>query len=403
MRKTRILLFTGKGGVGKTTISAATAHQAAHLGHKTLVMSTDPAHSLADALDRPLGPEPIEVAPNLYGQEFDVYYSIKKYWANMRDLMMALFKRQGVDRMLAEEMAILPGMEETAAFLWLEQFYSSGKYDLIVIDSAPTGETLKHLSLPQISQWWLNRAVPIKKFAGQSLTSAVSKVTRIPIDKALKELDVFYNKLLRVQEILSKPKISSIRLVVNPERMVIQEALRAYTYLQLYGYPVDAVIVNRVWPDDGLAAGFGEYVAAQRGYLAEIEESFAPLPIFKVQHQGREVFGDSRLQDIAEQLYQDQDPRQLFYKKNPYHFIEQKQGYLLSVHLPFLKDEEVTVNQNNDELIIQAKSRRRNLFLPKFLAYYQVTNSQMMDGRLLVRFEEQRRIRRNGRSMKLKG
>ncbi|MDH3675413.1 MAG: ArsA family ATPase, partial [Anaerolineae bacterium] len=356
MADTRIVLFTGKGGVGKTTISAATAHQAAKLGYKTLVMSTDPAHSLADALDHPLEPEPTEIAPNLYGQELDVYYSIKKYWSNMRDLMMALFKRQGVDRMLAEEMAILPGMEETAAFLWLEQFYRSGAYDLIVIDSAPTGETLKHLALPQVSQWWLTRAVPVQKLAGQSLTTAVSKVTRLPIDRGLQELEIFYNKLLSVQEILSNPKTSSMRIVLNPERMVIQESLRAYTYLQLYGYPVDAIMINRILPDSGTQSIFGDYVAAQAGYLNEIEESFAPIPIFRVPHQGQEVFGVERLQEIASQLYQGQDPRQLFYNKSPYHFIERDQGYLLSLNLPFLTDDDVTVNQNGDELIIQAKS-----------------------------------------------
>jgi arsenite-transporting ATPase len=389
MTDTRIVLFTGKGGVGKTTISAATAHQAAALGHKTLVMSTDPAHSLADALDHPLDPEPTEIAPNLYGQELDVYYSIKKYWGNMRDLMMAIFKRQGVEKMLAEEMAILPGMEETAAFLWLENFYRSGEYDLIVIDSAPTGETLKHLALPQVSQWWFTRAVPIQKLAGQSLTTAVSKVTRLPIDKGLQELEVFYNKLLSVQEVLSKPRISSMRIVLNPERMVIQEALRAYTYLQLYGYPVDAVMINRILPDNGSGSVFGEYVAAQDGYLKEIEESFAPLPIFRVPHQGHEVFGVERLKEIASQLYQDKDPRKLFYNKSPYHFIERGQGYLLSLNLPFLTDDDVAVTKNGDELIIQAKNHRRNLFLPKFLAYYKLVHSQMMNGRLLIRFEKE--------------
>lgn len=392
MTETRIVLFTGKGGVGKTTISAATALHAAELGHKTLVMSTDPAHSLADALDHQLGPEPTEVLPNLYGQELDVYYSIKKYWGNMRELMMTIFRWQGVDRMMAEEMAVLPGMEEISAFLWLEHFYRTNDYDLIVIDSAPTGETLKHLTLPQVSQWWLTRALPVQKLARQTLSSVISRVTRIPIDKALKELEVFYNKVQSIHEILGNAEIASIRLVLNPERMVIQEALRAYTYLQLYGYPVDAVMVNRVWSAERFPAGFDEYLTTQQGYLDEIKDSFEPLPIFQVPHQGTEVFGPERLRAIANGLYEEQDPRDLFYQAKPYHFIEQQGGYLLSIHLPFLKDEEVTVRQNEDELVIQAKDRRRNLFLPKFLAMYEVTNSQMMDGRLLVRFERRERI-----------
>lgn len=390
MKKTRILLFTGKGGVGKTTISAATALRTAELGYKTLVMSTDPAHSLADALDKPLTPEPVEVAPNLYGQELDVYYSLRKYWSSMRELVTSIFRWQGADKALAEEMAVLPGMEEISAFLWLEQFYDEGDYDLIVIDSAPTGETLKHLSMPQVSQWWLTRALPVQRLAAQPFSKVFSAVTRIPVDKALQELDAFYRKVMRVHEILTKPETASIRLVLNPERMVLQEALRAYTYLQLYGYPVDAVMVNRVLPESFAQAGFGEQLEAQRGYLAEIEDSFTPLPIFKMSHQGHEVFGLDRLRAIAANLYGDRNPRDSFSTAEPYQFIEQPTGYLLSIHLPFLKNEDVTVTQKDDELIIQAKDRRRNLFLPKFLALYKVTNSQMMDDRLLVRFEKKK-------------
>ncbi len=388
MTKTRIVLFTGKGGVGKTTISAATALKAAELGYNTLVMSTDPAHSLADALDQPLGPEPKEIVPNLFGQELDVYYSIKKYWRNMRELMLSIFKWRGMDRALAEEMAVLPGMEETAAFLWLELFYRRGDYDLIVIDSAPTGETLKHLTLPQVSQWWLTRAVPVQKLARNSLGTVVRRTTGIPLDKGLQELETFYTKLLQIQELLSDPMICSMRLVVNPERMVIREALRAYTYLQLYGYPVDAVVVNRILPSAMSSTVLREYLESQQRYLEEIEDTFNPLPIFQVPHLGHEVFGLERLGEIARQLYADEDPRRLLFDEKPYQFIEQDRGYLLTIRLPFLEDGDVSVRQNNDELIIQAKNRRRNLFLPKFLAYYEVTNYQMFEGKLLVRFEK---------------
>jgi arsenite-transporting ATPase len=388
MAQTRILLFTGKGGVGKTTMTAATALQTAELGYKTLVMSTDPAHSLADALDQSLGPEPQEVLPNLYAQELDIYYSIQKYWSNVRELVLSVLKWRGIDKMMAEELAVLPGMEEASAFIWLEHFYRTGDYDLIVIDSAPTGETLKHLTLPQVSQWWLTRVLPLQKIAGTSVGSMVRKMTGVPVDIGLKELENFYEKLTRIQEIMSNSKICSIRLVVNPERMVIQEALRAYTYLQLYGFTVDAVVVNRILPQESSEAVFGSYLAAQQQYLAEIKDSFAPLPIFHVPHLGREIFGLDSLREIAKELYHEQDPRQVFFKEKPYHFIEQKQGYLLSVRLPFLEKEDVSVTQHGDELVIQAKNRRRNLFLPQFLAYYQVTNTQFVNGRLLVRFEK---------------
>jgi len=389
MTKTRIILFTGKGGVGKTTISAATALRAAELGYKTLVMSTDPAHSLADALDVPLGPEPTLVRPNLWGQELDVYYSINKYWNNMRELIMSLVKWQGIDRVIAEEMAVLPGMEETSAYMWLDHFYQSGDYDLIIIDSAPTGETLKHLTLPQVSQWWVTRGseLPMQKITRWSLGTMFQVVTGVPINKGIEELQTFYAKLQSAQKIMSDPEICTIRLVLNPERMVIQEALRAYTYLQLYGYPVDAAIVNRILPQDS-AGVFSEYLTAQTQYLEEIEHTFEPLPIFRIPHSGREVFGIERLQEIADTLYQDKDPRDIFLSGRPYQFVEQTHGYLLIIRLPSLAEEEVSVKQHDDELIIQAKNRRHNIFLPKFLVYYKVANSQMMDGKLLVRFEK---------------
>ena len=328
------------------------------------------------------------ILPHLYGQEIDVYYSIKKYWSRMRELILSVLQWRGMDRMLAEEMAVLPGMEETAAFLWLELFYRTGGYDLIVIDSAPTGETLKHLTLPQVSQWWLTKVLPVQKLAKNSMGKVVRKVTGIPLDKGLQELETFYDKLMQVNELMSKPNICTIRLVMNPERMVIQEALRAYTYLQLYGYAVDGVVVNRILPQESAEAVFSDYVAAQQRYLEEISDSFAPLPIFHVPHLGQEVFGPDRLRQIVTELYQDQDPRKVFYAQKPYHFIQQQDGYLLSIQLPFLKQQEVSVNQFGDELVIQAKNRRRNLFLPQFMAYYRVTHTQMMDGRLLIRFEK---------------
>ncbi|MEL6649961.1 MAG: ArsA family ATPase, partial [Bacteroidota bacterium] len=287
----RILLFTGKGGVGKTTTAAATALQAAQQGYKTLVISTDPAHSLSDALNVELSPEPVEIAPNLYGQEFDVYYSMKKYWGNMRELMRTIFRWQGVDNVVAEELSVLPGMEEASAFLWIEKFYSEDEYDLLVIDSAPTGETLTLLSLPQVTQSWLTKAFPGQKFAIRTFGSVLRRTMDIPLDKGYEELELLFEKLEKVQKIFHDPDLTSIRLVANPERMVIQEAKRAYTYLQLYGYNVDAIVVNRILPETGGGKLFKKYIASQKKYLQEIEESFQPLPIFKVAHQGEEVFG----------------------------------------------------------------------------------------------------------------
>jgi len=386
----RILLFTGKGGVGKTTIAAATAIRAAELGHRTLVISSDPAHSLADALDRQLGPEPIRIDGRLFAQEIDVYYSIQKYWGTLREFILQVFKWQKVDEIIVEELAALPGMEEGAAFLWVERFYREGDFDLIAIDCAPTGETLTLLSLPQVGRWWMERIFPLQRKVAKTIGPMVRVVTGMPIpkDETYQEVEDLYEKLLDIHKVLSDPKISSIRLVVNPERMVLQETRRAYTYLQLYGYPVDAAIINRIMPEESSDPLFRRYLESQRRYLREIEESFAPLPIFRVPHLGEEVFGLERLRVIAKKLYAERDPTEVFFKERPYQLKPQDGGYLLKIRLPFLDKGEVSVIQYGDELVLQVRNQRRNLFLPRFLAHYSASEAQLEDGWLKVRFKK---------------
>jgi arsenite-transporting ATPase len=384
----RILLFTGKGGVGKTTCAAATALKAAEMGYRTLVLSSDPAHSLADALDRPLGPEPELVAPNLWAQEVDLYYSMQKYWGNMRELMLTVFRWQGVDAVAAEEMAALPGMNEGSVLLWLEQFYRSGDYDLIVVDSAPTGETLTLLTLPQATQWWMQKAFPFQKTAIKTAGFALRKTTGIPLDKGYEELNRLFDKLKSIQDVMGNNDVCSIRLVANPEKMVVEEAKRAYTYLQLYGYGVDAVIVNRVLPEEGTGEVLAPYVAAQKKHLAEIDASFAPLPIMKVEHSGREVFGLELLRDIGDRIYGDGDPTALMYSGQTYRVTQEGKEYLLELRVPLADEGEVTARHAGEQLVIQLGSQRRNYLLPKFLAYYTLGEAHVRNGWLRVRFAQ---------------
>jgi arsenite-transporting ATPase len=369
----RILLFTGKGGVGKTTTAAATALKAAQNGLKTLVFSTDPAHSLSDALDIELTPEPTEIAPNLWGQEFDVYYSMKKHWGNMRQLMLTIFKWQGVKNVVAEELSVLPGMEEASAFLWLEKFYREDDYDLIVIDSAPTGETLTLLSLPQVTQSWLTKAFPGQKLAVKTLGSVVRRTTGVPLDKGYEELQKLFDKLESIQQVFLDPAVCSIRIVANPERMVIQEAKRAYTYLQLYGYNVDAIIVNRIFPDSlSDNAVFSKYVQSQTKYLTEIEESFSNLPIFKVEHLGEEVFGMDLLEGIGDAIYGDENPATIFYQEKPF-LIEQADDFFkVKIKLPFIGKDDFKLDKYGDELIINIANRRKSIILPRFANFLQL-------------------------------
>jgi arsenite-transporting ATPase len=385
---TRILLFTGKGGVGKTTCAAATAQRAARQGKKTLILSSDPAHSLADALDRDLGPEAQEIEENLFAQEVDLYYSMKKYWGNMRELMLTVFRWQGVDQIAAEEMAALPGMNEGSVLLWLEQALREEDYDCIVVDSAPTGETLTLLTLPQVTQWWLAKAFPFQKLAVKSLGFGVRKTTGIPLDKGYEELEVIFEKLERIRDVLATPETTSIRLVMNPEKMVIEEARRAYTYLQLYGYAVDSVIVNRVLPEDQVPENsfFEGYVRSQRTYLQEIENSFSPLPILRVPHQGEEVFGAERLSRVADAMYPDDDPTAVLYDEPTFKVEEEGENYILQLRLPFIEDEDVSVRQAGDQLVVQVANQRRNYLLPNFLSYYTLSEHALRDGWLRVVF-----------------
>ena len=384
----RIILFTGKGGVGKTTSAAATALRCAQEGYRTLVVSTDPAHSLSDALNTELKPEPVQIAENLWGQEFDVYYSMKKHWENMRNLMLTVFRWRGVKNIVAEELSVLPGMEEASAFLWIEQYYREKTWDVLIIDSAPTGETLTLLSLPQVMQSWINKALP--KLAIKTLGSIIRKTSWVPLDKGFEELDKLFTKLENVQKIMLDTTVCSIRIVANPERMVIQEAKRAYTYLQLYGYNVDGIIVNRILPEEMGIKGsvFEKYVKSQAEYLQEIDESFAPLPIFKVQHLGQEVFGLELLDKIGSSIYGDLDPQKILHRESPFAVKEEKDHYVISMHLPFIGSSDFKLNKYGDELVINLGGRRKSIYLPRFANYLELDGHEFKDNWLNVRLKK---------------
>ena len=368
----RIILFTGKGGVGKTTVAAATAIKAAKEGKKTLVISTDPAHSLSDALDIQLSPEPTNIAPNLFAQEFDVYYSMEKHWNNMRHLMQTIFRYKGLKNVVAEELSVLPGMEEASAFLWLEKYYREGEYELIVIDSAPTGETLTLLSLPQVAKSWMTKAFNPKNIAVKTLTKSLRLFTGVPVDKGLEEMDDLFGRLESIQKVFLNPEITSIRIVTNPEKMVIREAKRAYTYLQLYGYNVDAVVINRILPSSAGNDTFKSYIEAQGKYIEEIEESFSPIPVLKVKHQGHEVFGQKLLSKIGASVYKGHTASDVLHLDKPFEIIENEKGYFFKTKLPFVQKEEIELKKFGDELVINLGNRRRSVMLPRFASFLQL-------------------------------
>ena len=380
----RFILFTGKGGVGKTTIASSTAISIAKNGLKTLLISTDPAHSLSDALSIKLSPEPEEVANNLWCMEFDVYYSMKKYWSNMKDLMYSVFKFQGVKNVVADELSVLPGMEEGAAFLWLEKFYEEQFFDVVVIDSAPTGETLTLLSLPQSINSWLTKAFPGQKIALNTLGKVVRKTTGIPLDKGYGELQHIFSKLETIQQLFLDRSITSMRVVCNPEKMVIQEAKRAISYLQLYGYNVDALIVNRIIPSD--TKGFlSKYEEQQKVYLKQIFEEFKPLPIFKSNHFGEEVFGMKKLEKLATSLYGEFNPEEVLLKEDLLEVESIDKGYQIKMKIPHLDASAISLEKFGDELVININNQRRNYFLPKFAHFLEMDSYEYISPWLYIK------------------
>lgn len=385
----RIILYTGKGGVGKTSVAAATALRCAELGHRTVVLSTDAAHSLSDSFEAALGPEPVEIAPNLWGQEVDVYYSIEKYWSTLQRYMAAVFSWQGVENMLAEEIAVIPGMEEGASLLWVNQHHAEGKYDVIIVDCAPTAETLRLLSLPDMGRWWFERLFPI----GRRATLALAPVARpfldnmpLPDRETFDAAEALFDQLGDIHRLLSDPEMSSMRLVVNPEKMVIKEAQRSYTYLNLYSYVTDAIICNRVMPQEAQGSYFEAWLDAQQKYLQMIEEAFAPLPILTVPYFEQEVVGFGMLGRLAEKLFGGEDPSRFFFQGQAYRIEEQNGTYVLTVPLPFVEKKDVSLLQKGDELTVQVGSYRRSFILPRALMGLETNGAKFEGHELRIRF-----------------
>lgn len=388
----RIILYTGKGGVGKTTAAAATALQSAKRGHKTLVISTDPAHSLRDSFDVEIGPEPKKIMKNLYAQEIDVFYSVDKYWGKLTGYIQSLFNWMKVDDVLAEEFSIFPGMEEVSCFLWVYSHFREGDYDVIIVDSAPTGETLRLLSLPDVARWWIVKVFPIERKLLKVVRPAVKVVSDMPLpeEETYSAIEDLFEKLNSIHKTFSNPEITSIRLVLNLEKMVIKETQRAYTYLNLYGYNVDTVIVNRAMPKEIDHPYFKEWQEFQMNYREHVRELFSAIPIHEAPLFSKEVLGIDALLEFGDTLFPEIDPTEILYKEKPYEVIKEKGAYNLLLKLPFVSKEEVKLHQVGEELTIQIENQRRNIFLPGFLARLNVEKANLEGGVLKISFEKAR-------------
>ena len=385
---TRVLLFTGKGGVGKTTTSAATAVACAGRGLRTLVVSTDPAHSLADALDVPLGDRPTEVAPGLHAQQLDAQERLEASWGEIRGWLEEVFDWAGMDAVEAEELAVLPGLDEIFALADLREHADSGEWDVLVVDCAPTAETIRLLSLPDVLDWYMQRVFPVGRRVNRMVGPVLSRVTKLPVagDEVFGATRRFYDRLDGVKELLADPERTSVRLVVNPEKVVVAEARRTHTYLSLFGYRVDAVVANRILPDAVTDPWFAGWKAHQAEHLQTIEEGFAPLPVLRVALADHEPVGPSALATLAGELYGEADPTAVLHAGEPLRVTRHEGGAELTLELPFADHDDLEVGRREDELLIRVGPYRRALLLPDSLRRRRVTGATLRDGLLRVTF-----------------
>jgi arsenite-transporting ATPase len=386
----RVILFTGKGGVGKTSMAAATAVRCAELGCRTMVMSTDIAHSLSDSLDIQLGNDPKQIAPNLWGQEIEIYQTMESYWGTIQRYISALLAWRGVSGITADEMAVLPGMEELANLLYISRYNREGNYDVVVVDSAPTGETLRLLSFPDMLNWWMNRLFPIQRRVAKVMRPVVGAVSDIPLpsNSVMDAVAELYVELEEVHKLLIDGERSSIRLVVNPEKMVIKEAQRTLTYLNLFGYVTDAVIVNRILPEGLNDAYFRTWQSSQLKYREYIDEAFSPLPRLNMPLLDQEVVGLEMLRRMARAAYGDEDPSRFYYHGVSQTVVKTDEGYTLKLKLPFATKEQVDLSRNQDELNLKVGHYRRSVALPHVLSRLRVTGATMEGSELHIRFHD---------------
>ncbi len=385
----RIILFTGKGGVGKTTISAATAVRCAQLGYRTIVISTDIAHSLADAFGEEIGNEPVSLMDNLCAQEIDVNEEIKAHWGTIQDFVTSFLTKQGFDAIIAEEFSVFPGTEEMFSLMKLNSHYESGKYDVAIVDCAPTGATIRMLSFPDILKWYMEKLFNLERKLVRTLRPIAQKITKIPLpsDDVYISFEELYKKVGNIKDILMNPKEASIRLVCNAEKMVIKESQRAYTYLNLFGYPVDSVVVNRLLPSEARKSYLQHWKSIQEKYLKEVEEAFGPLPIFHVKFFEREISGAGDLSLVADDTYGESDPAKILYRGKPMQIKQKGKDYNLSLKLPFMDKENLDMWVRGDELILQVDNFKRNIFLPRTLVDKKIKNAEFLGNTLHITFE----------------
>lgn len=391
----RIIFFAGKGGTGKTCVAAATGIKSAEMGHRTVIMSLDVAHSLADIfdLDRGLLDQgkgmPIEINKNLWIQELDIQEEIQKWWGNIHKYFSLLLNTAGLDEILAEELAILPGMEEVSLLLYINLYVREETFDVIILDCAPTGESLRFISIPTTLEWYINKLFKMERTIVKAIRPVVKRVYDVPLpgDDYFAAIEYLFERLKGVDQILVDPRITTVRLITNPEKIVLKETQRAFMYFCLFKMSIDGIIMNRILPDDVKDDYFQEWRESQRQYMKDAKEYFSPIPIFSVKLFREEVLGYSRLKVLADQIYGGRNPLDRFFKGEPYAFSKENGEYRLRMQLPFIMKGDVELNKRSDELIVRVGSFKRHVLLPRQVAASKSVKAKLEGEYLSISFK----------------
>jgi arsenite/tail-anchored protein-transporting ATPase len=389
----RTILYTGKGGVGKTTVAAATARRCAAAGLRTVVLSTDPAHSLSDALETPLGPQPTRVAEGLDGQEVQAQDEIERHWEAVSGWLSELLADRGVDSISAEELTVPPGMDELFSLLQIKEHHEAGAYDVIIVDCAPTGETLRLLSFPDVCTWWLEKVFPVQGrmlAAARPLARTLIPDLALPGDDVFEDVERLARNLVAMNKILRDREHTTVRLVMNPDRMVVKEAMRTFTYLNLYGYLTDAVVVNRVLPEEAAEGYFGGWRERQQEHLELVREGFSPVPILTARHFAHEVIGPQALDELGEVIFEDLDAAAVLHSDLAQELSVDNGRATLRLPLPFAEKGEVQLRKIGLEVVVRVGAQKRTIMLPAAMAAYNARGARFADGALEVTFERAR-------------
>ncbi|KAM3089677.1 TRC40/GET3/ArsA family transport-energizing ATPase [Phormidesmis sp. 146-35] len=395
----RVILMTGKGGVGKTSVAAATGLKCAELGYRTLVLSTDPAHSLADSFDLELGHEPKLVRPNLWGAELDALMELEGNWGAVKRYISQVLQARGLEGVQAEELAILPGMDEIFGLVRMKRHYDEGTFDVLIIDSAPTGTALRLLSLPEVGGWYMRKFYKPLQGISVALRPLVEPIFRPLVGFSLPDKEVmdapyeFYEQIEALEKVLTDNTQTSVRLITNPEKMVIKESLRAHAYLSLYNVATDMIVANRIIPESVTDPFFQRWKENQTQYRQEIHDNFSPLPVKEVPLYSEEMCGLEALDRLKETLYPgDEDPAQVYYKETTLRVVPEQGGYNLELYLPGIAKSQVELSKTGDELNIRIGNHRRNLVLPQALAALSPSGAKMEDDYLKIRFSDPAKV-----------